>query len=256
MNRVNILNGWFDALTLSEVVEWAIERIDRGERGIMSAVNVAILMMMRSHPNLKRYVEKSSLIVADGQPLIWASRILGRSLPERVTGIDLVDALCESAAANKIGVYLLGAHQSTVEVVVERLSARFPKLIVSGFSDGYFDDEEASSRACMVANSGAKILFVAMGVPRQEEFLERYWDELGVNLALGIGGSFDVIAGMRHRAPRWIQNFGLEWLYRFVQEPRRLWKRYLFTNTQFLFLLGKEILLLPFNRTKTTQGKK
>lgn len=238
MKAVPVLNGRFDAVTLSGAAGWARDLIRSGRRGYICTVNVAILMMMRSNPKLQRFVDRASLVVADGQPLVWASRLQSRTLPERVTGIDLVDALCALAAKERFGVYFLGARRPIIERAAEQLSARHGGLRVSGFADGYFDEAESSLRALDVRASGARILFVGMGVPRQEQFIEQHWDELGVELAIPVGGSFDVIAGATRRAPVWLQRMGMEWFFRLVQEPRRLWKRYLVTNFQFIFHLA------------------
>ena len=242
---IEILNGRFAPITLEETVELVSRRIRAGERGYLCTVNVAILMMMRQDPRLQRFVDNAALVVADGQPLIWGSRMLRRRLPERVAGVELVERLCERAAREGFGVYLLGGRRDVVEKVAERFKAQFPGLQLSGVDDGYFKDDEAKERADAVARSGAKILIAAMGVPRQEWFIEEHWDRLGVPFAIGVGGSFDVLAGLRARAPLVIQRIGLEWLFRLAQEPGRLWKRYLVTNAQFLYLMSREILVSP-----------
>ncbi|MCU0524310.1 MAG: WecB/TagA/CpsF family glycosyltransferase [Elainella sp. Prado103] len=234
-HRVQILHGQFDALSTSETVDWAMRLIQSGQRGYLCTVNVAILMMMQSNDRLRQFVEKAALIVADGQPLIWVSHWFSCPLPERVTGIDLIDELCARAAQENVGIYLLGATSEVITTAATNLQARYPELHICGFDDGYFKLDQAEARVKAVRESGAQILFVAMGVPRQEQFLEENWSELGVNLAIGVGGSFDVIAGIRHRAPFWVQEVGLEWLYRLLQEPGRLWKRYLVTNSQFVY---------------------
>jgi N-acetylglucosaminyldiphosphoundecaprenol N-acetyl-beta-D-mannosaminyltransferase len=194
-------------------------------------------MMMRSDPNLQRFVDGASLVVADGQPLVWASNLQAESLPERVTGVDLVEQLCALAAREGVGVYFLGAKREVIETAANRLKERNPGLQIAGIADGYFGADEAAERARAVRESGAKLLFVGMGVPRQEEFLESQWDELGVSLAVPVGGSFEVMAGTARRAPVFLQRIGMEWAFRLAQEPRRLWKRYLVTNTQFIFHL-------------------
>ena len=239
---VTLLNGRFDPLTLDETVETIIRRIRADERGYLCTVNVAILMMMRKDPRLQRFVDRAAMIVADGMPIIWGARLLTQPLPERVTGVDLVDRLCARAAREGFGVYLLGAHQTVVEKLAEKLTQRYPGLILSGVADGYFGSDQSEARARAVAASGAKILVVAMGVPRQEHFIEEYWDRLGVPFAVGVGGSFDVMAGLRARAPGIVQRVGLEWLFRLVQEPRRLGKRYMITNAEFLFLISRALL--------------
>jgi N-acetylglucosaminyldiphosphoundecaprenol N-acetyl-beta-D-mannosaminyltransferase len=231
-HRVRLFNGQFDAVTLDECVDQVFADIDQGRTGWLATVNVAILMMMRDSATLQSFVDRARWTVADGQPLIWASRWFNRQLPERVTGVDLVDCLCEKARARQEGVYCLGATQNVLDQMVARLRQQHPGLVVNG-SDGYFSLDQFPERAQLVAASGAKILLVGMGVPRQEKFIEEQWANLGVNLAVGVGGSFDVMAGLRRRAPVWMQKIGLEWVYRLIQEPGRLWKRYLVTGLQF-----------------------
>jgi N-acetylglucosaminyldiphosphoundecaprenol N-acetyl-beta-D-mannosaminyltransferase len=239
---VAVLDGRFDAVTQREVVEWAADWIRSGRRGWICTVNVAILMALRADPRLAGFVDRAALVVADGQPIVWLSRLGGRSLPERVAGVDLIDALAARAATDGVPVYLLGARPAVIERAAARLAARHPRLVIAGVADGYFGPDHAAARARAIAASGARLLLVGMGVPRQERFLEEYWDALGVSLAIGVGGGFDVLAGLRRRAPRWCQRAGLEWLYRLVQEPRRLGTRYLVTNTQFLCRVAGDLL--------------
>lgn len=242
MSRVRILNGLFDPVSLPDTVDLVTGFIRSGRRGYLCTVNVAILMLMRSMPRLETFVNNAEFVVADGQPLIWASRLFSTPLPERVAGVDLVDALSERARREGFGIYLLGAHSEVVEEASRRLAGRYPGLKICGAADGYFPPSAGRERARAIAESGAEILIVAMGVPRQEFFIEDHWKELGVSFALGVGGSLDVVAGIRKRAPRPIQVLGLEWIFRLVQEPRKLWKRYLVTNSQFSFQLCKELL--------------
>lgn len=241
MNRVQILNGQFDRVSLESTVNWITQLIQSGDRGYICTVNVAILMMMLENPRLQRFVERASLIVADGQPIVWASRWFKRELPERVTGIDLIEEIAQQAVKHQFRVYLLGATQEVITATANALNQRYPHLHICGCADGYFSAAEAPKRVQAIRESGAQILLVGMGVPRQEYFMEEYWSQLGVNLAIGVGGSFEVIAGKKKRAPVWVQETGLEWLYRLVQEPHRLGKRYLVTNSQFIYLLGREL---------------
>ena len=242
MTPTVILNGRFDPLTLDQTVETIAQAIRAGERGYLCTVNVAILMMMRSDPRLQRFVDGARWIVADGQPLIWVSRLSSAPLPERVAGVELVDMLCGRAQRDGFGVYLLGSTQATVEATARALRAKHPGLEVRGCADGYFGADQAESRARAVADSGAKLLFVAMGVPRQEHFIEEQWDRLGVNVAIGVGGSFEVVAGLKRRAPELVQQVGLEWAFRLAQEPRRLLRRYVVTNSQFLGLITRDLV--------------
>lgn len=242
MTSVRVLNGCFDLRSTDETIEAVAQAIRAGERGVLCTVNVAILMMMRSDPRLQRFVDAARWTVADGQPLVWASRLGPKPLPERVTGVDLIDLLCARAAQDGFGVYLLGANIGTVRKAADVLRARHRGLDIRGIADGYFPPEQAADRARAVKESGAGLLFVAMGAPRQEHFIEEQWKHLGARVVIGVGGSFEVIAGHRKRAPAFLQQAGLEWAFRLAQEPRRLFKRYLVTNSQFLGLMFRELV--------------
>jgi N-acetylglucosaminyldiphosphoundecaprenol N-acetyl-beta-D-mannosaminyltransferase len=242
MARVKLLNGEFDALNLQQTSDAIFSMLAQGQRGWLCTVNVAILMMMRSDRRLQKFVGQAAIVVADGQPLIWAAPLFKQNLPERVTGVDLVFKLCERAQTENLGIYLLGASQEIVSRLAQQLRQQYPQLRID-FSNGYFSAAQASERAAHIKQSGASILLVGMGVPRQEIFIEEQWQDLGVGIAIGVGGSFDVLAGLRKRAPAWIQSIGMEWSFRLIQEPRRLFMRYLVTNTQFIYLLFKAWLL-------------
>ncbi len=236
MQRVRFLNGQFDPLTLPQTVDAIFRLLGAGQRGWLCTVNVAILMMMRTDMRLQRFVDRAALVVADGRPLIWCAAWFGQALPERVAGVDLVDAICDRAAREGKRVYLLGSTDDVAAKVAERLRERFVNLRVE-YADGYFTKAEAAARADRIRASGAAILFVGMGAPNQENFLEEQWARLGVGMAIGVGGSFDLLAGLRARAPTWAQRGGMEWFVRLIQEPRRLLMRYLVTNSQFAWLV-------------------
>ncbi|MFL6663699.1 MAG: WecB/TagA/CpsF family glycosyltransferase [Rhizobacter sp.] len=241
--RVRILNALFDPLSLPETVDAVFERIRSGTRGWMCTVNVATLMAMRSDPSLQSFVDRAALVVADGQPLVWCAPLFGGRLPERVTGIDLIEPLCRRAAAENVGVYLLGATSEVMQRTLLTLRSQHPTLRIDG-ADGYFGAAAEQSRADAIAASGARILLVGMGSPRQESFIDRAWDRLGlVGMAMGVGGSFDVVARARYRAHPSLRRAGLEWLVRLIQEPRRLLPRYLASNSMFCLLIAKTALL-------------
>lgn len=180
----NILNCRFDAVDEAGAANWAREILRSGRRGTISTVNVAILMMMRSDARLKRYIDDSGLIVADGQPLIWLSKLIGKPLPERVAGVELVHELVNVASEEKSGIYLMGAKQDIVEDVARKLTEQSPDAQIVGIQDGYFTQDESAARAQTIRESGAKLLIVAMGVPRQEQFLQDHWEDLNVQLAI------------------------------------------------------------------------
>ncbi|MBR1418376.1 MAG: WecB/TagA/CpsF family glycosyltransferase [Synergistaceae bacterium] len=168
-------------------------------------------------------LKNAALVLADGTGLLMGMRFLGMPIQERITGIDFAENLCRMAAAEGWPVYFLGAKGDTAKICAEALAAKYPGLIVAGARDGYFDVKDVSI-ADRVASSGAKILLVAMGLPRQEKWVNLHAERLGPVLAIGVGGSFDVYAGNLKRAPLWMQHIGFEWLYRLIQEPFR-WRK-------------------------------
>ena len=240
--RAVVLNGTFDALTFDEAVDAILDALRSGRRGWVCTVNVATLMAMRRDPWLQSFVERALLVVADGQPIVWCARLFGGRLPERVAGIDLIDALCARLANASTPVYLLGSTPPLVARAVARLRDRHPGLIVDG-SDGHFPLEQSAERADAVRSRAVGLLLVGMGTPRQERYIEANWERLGVCVAIGVGGSLDVLAGARLRARPWVRRAGLEWLVRMAQEPRRLTPRYLVTNTRFCLLIGRAIVV-------------
>lgn len=239
--RVTILNGSFDPLTEAEAVDAVFAALQAGRRGWLCTVNVATLMTMRKSTMLQSFVDRASFVVADGQPLVWCAPLFGGRLPERIAGIDLMERLCSRAAAEKKGVYLLGATPALLEKTLETLRQRHPGLRIDGF-EGYFPAEAAPQRAARIRDSGASLLFVGMGSPRQEAFIAEHWERLGVGMAIGVGGSFDVLGGARVRAHPAVRRAGLEWLVRLAQEPGRLLPRYLVTNSLFCLLIADTIV--------------
>lgn len=239
--RVTVLNGSFDALTFNEAVDAILETVRSGKRGWVCTVNVATLIEMRRNPALQSFVDRALLVVADGQPIVWCARLFGGRLPERVAGIDLVEALAQRATAEHGRIYLLGSTPTLVARAVARLRKRHPGLTVEG-ADGHFPPASAAERADTIRACSPDLLFVGMGTPRQERFIDAQWQRLGVSVAIGVGGSIDVLAGARVRAHPWLRRVGLEWLARMVQEPRRLAARYLVTNTIFCLLIVRTLM--------------
>lgn len=193
--------------------------------GVSLVATVNALAVMEAEKNRKYAcaLEQAFLTLADGTGLVWALRFLGNPVQERVTGIDYMIRLARMAAAESWPVYLLGAKQRIVEGTAWALKERFPEIIIAGCRNGYFSQEDPSiSRE--IRESGAKILFIAMGIPKQEIWIQENASELGNIVAVGVGGAFDVISGTLKRAPDGWQKLGMEWFYRLIQEPWR-WKR-------------------------------
>lgn len=229
-----------DALTLAETVALAEGAIRTGDRLLVGVVNAAKVVKLTADDVLRDSLLTCDVLLADGQSVVWASRVLGKPLPERVAGIDLFEALLALADRDHRRVYFLGAKPEVLSAMVEVVARRWPDLVVAGSRDGYFDRTESPQVADAIRASGADMLFLGMTTPHKEVFLGTYGDQLGVPVLHGVGGSFDVLAGVTRRAPERWQRAGLEWAYRVLQEPRRLWRRYLVTNTAFLGLLVAE----------------
>jgi len=242
-SRAKVLGCEIDRVDLEQALARCQAAIEA--RGFVQhmAINVAKLVAMRRDPKLRDGVAQCELVTADGQPVVWASRLLRDPLPERVAGIDLMERLLALAAENGYRTYILGARDEILQRAVERMRAEYPALQLAGYRDGYYEDAEEAEVARAITAARPDILLVAMSSPRKEFFLARYRERLGVPFVMGVGGAIDVYAGLRRRAPVWLQRLGLEWLFRLAQEPRRLARRYVTTNARFLALLVRELLV-------------
>ncbi len=240
------------ALTLSQTIEVIELAISTREPLLIGVVNAAKIVNMRRDRELGAAVLASDVILADGFSVVLAARLLGRRLPERVTGIDLMYALLARASDRRYRVYCLGAGPAILDLAERAIKASYPHVQVVGRHHGYFAAEDEPSVADDVRRSAPDILFVGMTSPKKEQFLGRWGATLGVPVCHGVGGSFDVLAGKVKRAPARWQRLGLEWLYRVRQEPGRLWKRYLITNSWFIGLLVVELLRTAPHRMHRT----
>jgi N-acetylglucosaminyldiphosphoundecaprenol N-acetyl-beta-D-mannosaminyltransferase len=229
-----------DAVTMSQAVARCTDAIKNGEHLSIGVLNAAKVVAMRRNPRLRQAVGECDLILADGQAVVWASRVLGAPLPERVAGIDLFTDLLAEAADRGYRVYFLGARPDILARMLDEAGRRFPGLSVAGARDGYYQAGQEAEVAEDIRRSGADILFVGMSSPRKEVFLSEWGTATEANVIHGVGGSFDVLAGLTRRAPAWWQDHGLEWLYRALQEPVRLGRRYLTTNMSFIMLVARE----------------
>lgn len=240
MSRVNILGVPVDNLTMEEAVRWIEERIDGFVAGEVSPTvvvtpNPEMVVLARDVKEFRQILVEADLLVPDGVGLLLAGRILGKPLKERVSGIDLFHNLLPLAIRKDYKIYLLGAAPDVIQRAVRRLLQDYPGLPVVGYHHGYLDREGEEAVLEEISQKKPDILFVGMGVPRQEKFMTGYRDVLQVPVSIGIGGTFDVLAGEKKRAPQWVQRLYLEWLYRFLQEPRRLFR--LLALPRFLWLI-------------------
>jgi N-acetylglucosaminyldiphosphoundecaprenol N-acetyl-beta-D-mannosaminyltransferase len=233
-------------LTLEEVLGRVEAAVASRQRLQIGVVNAAKIVNMRRDPLLREDVLTSDLILADGTSVVWAGRLLGVALPERVAGIDLMHAMLRRGEARGWRFFLLGATPEVLAAAVGRIHAEHPSVVVSGCSHGYYAPEEEEGVAEAIRTARPDILLVAMTSPKKERFLARWSGRLDVPVWHGVGGSLDVLAGKVRRAPEAWQRLGLEWLYRVKQEPRRLWKRYLVTNSIFCaMVLGQLVRQSP-----------
>jgi N-acetylglucosaminyldiphosphoundecaprenol N-acetyl-beta-D-mannosaminyltransferase len=240
-DRADVLGCRIDRLDMRQTLARCEELI--ANRGFAQhvAINAAKLVTLQHDAALREIVERCELVSADGQSIVWASKLLGDPLPTRVAGIDLMHELLALAERRGYRVFILGAKANELQRAVKRVRARHPQLELVGARDGYFCPQQDAAVAQRVASARPDILFVAISSPRKEYWLGRYGHEIGVPFMMGVGGSVDVIAGVTRRAPQMIQRAGLEWLYRLLQEPRRLLGRYAVTNARFLLLVAREM---------------
>jgi N-acetylglucosaminyldiphosphoundecaprenol N-acetyl-beta-D-mannosaminyltransferase len=249
VERPELLGLSFDPVTMEIAVARCLEfcRAKRASHTIVTA-NASHLCMMRYDAELALACRAAQLTVADGMSVVWALRASGQPAPERVAGIDLMDRLLAAAAKDRLSVYFLGARREVVEALEKKSRVRYPGLEIAGFRDGYFGPQDHQAIVEEIRASGAHILFVGMPSPFKETWCERYRERLDVPVIMGVGGSFDVLAGYIKRAPRWVQSAGLEWFWRLLMEPRKLWRRYLTTNSEFVWLAGWEIVARRLGR--------
>jgi len=211
--------------------------------------------MMRHDRELALACRAAHLTVADGMSVVWALRASGQPAPERVAGVDLMARLLAAAGAHRLRVYFLGARREVVTDLVKTCRVRYPGVEIAGFRDGYFGPKDHQVIVEEIRASDAHILFVGMPSPFKETWCERHRERLEVPVIMGVGGSFDVLAGYIRRAPGWMQWAGLEWSWRLVMEPRKLWRRYLTTNSEFVWLAGREIVARRFGRQPVLRGR-
>jgi len=234
--QIRLFGVSMHAWSMEHTVHVIQERLERGQLTQHVCINVAKLVNMQSDAALAESVLESDIINIDGFGVAASGRIFGLDIPERVSGIDLFYQLLALAEEKHYSVYFLGAMDEILQSTMKRIVCDYPQLAVAGFHNGYFWDEEEEV-VQTIAASGADMLFVAISSPHKENFINKWKTRLNVKFVMGVGGTFDVVAGKVKRAPLWLQNYGFEWLWRVMQEPGRLWKRYLISNSKFLYMM-------------------
>jgi N-acetylglucosaminyldiphosphoundecaprenol N-acetyl-beta-D-mannosaminyltransferase len=245
---INLFGIKIHALTMDELINICGEHISMRDSLLLGVINVAKLVNSRKNDELHRSLTEADIVLADGLPIKWLSRMMGSPLPERVAGIDIMYRLLKEANEKNYRVYFLGAKSKVLQTLIKNVQKDYPGIPVAGYRDGYFDKDEEQDVAKNIRDSRADILFVGISSPKKENFLKNWQKFIDVPICHGVGGSFDILAGVTNRAPVWMQNYGLEWLYRLIQEPRRMWRRYLFTNLIFTKLSFEAILRARFGK--------
>lgn len=247
MNTIKIFDLAFNAVTLNEAVSKIIHAAVNNQRGLVVTPNVDHIVMMDQDYEMREIFQQALFRFADGMPLVWLSRLLFKNpLPERVTGSDLFPAVCQAAGQKQLAVFFLGGNPGVAESAAYKLKMRYSNLVVAGVYCPPFgfelDQEETKHIISLINDSGAHLLFIGVGAPKQEKWAFSNLSSLNTGPILCIGASFDFIAGTVKRAPRFIQKTGFEWLWRLIKEPRRLWRRYILRDSRFIFLAFLELI--------------
>jgi len=246
---IAILGVPFDNVTAAEAVTTIGQMVASRRPHYLVTANVDFLVQAQGDAELRRILAEAHLVLCDGTPLLWASRLLGNRLPERVAGSDLVPELLKVAAQKKYRVFLLGATPDSVEQAVSRLNCQYPSLVIAGHYSPPFrsllkmDHHEIKRRVC---EAQPDLLFVAFGCPKAEKWISMHYRDLGVPVVVGVGATIDFLAGRVKRAPHWMQRNGLEWLFRMACEPRRLFRRYMKDLWVFGWRIAAQWLMLQF----------
>lgn len=238
-NRYKIMNTYVNAINMQQTIDYVEKIIADGNPTQHVVINASKINLMEDDSKLAQIVNSCPLINADGASVVWAAKRLGIPLKERVTGCDLFQKLMAVSEKKGYKVFLLGAKEEVVTKVKAIYEQQYPNIQIVGYRNGYFTEKDEPQIVKQMRDSGADMMFVAFSSPKKEYWVSKYLNEINIPFVMGVGGSFDIVAGVTKRAPIWFQEHGLEWLYRFVQEPRRMWKRYIIGNARFVALAYK-----------------
>jgi N-acetylglucosaminyldiphosphoundecaprenol N-acetyl-beta-D-mannosaminyltransferase len=239
--RINIGGINIDNVSMAEALNAIEEFIARREPCYITSPNVDILIRYRRDREFARYYDQDALCLADGVPIMWAAKFLGTPLKEKISGSDLVPKVCELANRKGYKIFFMGGRPGAADAAKAKLQETLKDIQIVGTYSPPFgferDAAELQKIADMIKAAKPDILFVGLGAPKQELWIKRYHQEVGVPVSMGVGVTFEFIAGIVKRAPRWMQKVGLEWFWRLCMEPGRLWRRYLIDDTQFFGII-------------------
>jgi N-acetylglucosaminyldiphosphoundecaprenol N-acetyl-beta-D-mannosaminyltransferase len=239
--RTMLMGCPVDLLTTEVLLSELAHAIDtQSGPKIIQFINGNKIAQVRQSPDMGQIMWRANYALVDGQPLLPMGRMLGVRIPERIDGVGLMAKLIKLAHERRYSIFLLGAKQAVIDTCVQKIQRDYPNARIAGYRNGYFSKEETADVVRQIRESRCDILFLGMGSPMKEHFADRYASEVGATVIQGVGGSFDVMADLVKRAPKWMQQVGFEWLFRVMQEPRRMFWRYTTTNATCLSTFGKE----------------
>lgn len=243
MSRMKFMNTEIDNLTMKETIDEIDKLIKKDKNAFVVTPNVDHIVKLETDKELQEVYKDADLILTDGKPLIWISKFYKTPIKEKISGSDLFPLLCEMAAEKGYNMFFLGAGEGVANKAAQNLTNKFPKLNIVGTYSPPFgfekDKKEIEKIINMVNKANTQILIVGLGCPKQEKFIHKYRKELNVPISLGLGASLDFEAGNIKRAPKWMSDNGLEWLYRLSKEPKRMFKRYIVDDVKIFKLMFK-----------------
>lgn len=252
---INVVGSPITALPFAEqikaILEWASRRVSK----VVCVANVHMLMEAYWNPEFSSVLKNADLVTPDGMPLVWMMKLMGASEQNRIAGMEILISLCQLAPQRNISMFFLGSEETILEKMRKKLEREFPDMKIVGMEPLPFRPLTSAENEAVIAKiheSGAGLVLVSLGCPKQEYWMQENQGKVQA-VMIGLGAVFPMLAGINKRAPRWMQNLGLEWFYRLNQEPRRLWKRYLQTNPAFIALALKQLLTHYLGRNKSTR---
>ena len=240
LREINAFGVRINPLTINDFTAIIERGIKDNIQIVQSGVNASSIVEIKQNLDLLKAYINCDLVNIDGMSLVWALRFFGYKVPSRVACPDLAEEVLKIAELNNYKIFMLGTGKEQLQSAVHNIQIKYPKLEISGYRDGFFKEEEEPGIVELINQAKPNILFLGLPSPKKEFFVEKFKNQLHVNYVLGVGGFFDILAGTIKRAPVWMQKIGLEWFYRFMQEPKRLFRRYFIGNFIFLGLVIRE----------------
>jgi N-acetylglucosaminyldiphosphoundecaprenol N-acetyl-beta-D-mannosaminyltransferase len=260
IERVNVLGIEIHRISLDETVRWVMRRLnERGKPVFVVTPNVDHTNHYRKNADYRMLIRDAALVVADGVPLLWAARLFGKPLKGRVNGTDLFERLTRACAEEGRSVFLMGGMPGVAEKCAKKLNETSPALKIAGTyapAKGYLDNRNECEKMVRLAqNARPDVLFLGLPGPGAEMWIHRHYREAGALVSINVGASFDFVSGEVRRAPKFFQKVGLEWLYRLLRQPGKLWRRYIIGNPRFVFRVFVQCLKRPGKRGEKQEGR-